>query len=137
MTTKMNPQVKEMWVNALRSGEYNQATGKLKTPQGFCCLGVLTDLYVKEKNQEWILQSNNPEVIDPEDYYTFQQTDDFLPTSVSNWAGLNTNCPEVMVENDDYCEEYGDDEYVTKELSDLNDNGASFIEIADLIESQL
>lgn len=136
MTTKMNPQVKEMWVNALRSGEYNQATGKLKTPQGFCCLGVLTDLYVKEKNQEWILQSNNPEVIDPEDYYTFQQTDDFLPTSVSNWAGLNTNCPEVMVEND-YCEEYSDDEYVPKELSDLNDNGASFIEIADLIESQL
>ena len=137
MTTKMNPQVKEMWVNALRSGEYNQATGKLKTPQGFCCLGVLTDLYVKEKNQEWILQSNNPEVIDPEDYYTFEQTHDFLPNSVRVWAGLDPVCTKVMVENDDYCEECGDDEYVPKELYDLNDNGFSFVEIADLIESQL
>ena len=137
MTTKMNPQVKEMWVNALRSGEYNQATGKLKTPQGFCCLGVLTDLYVKEKNQEWILQSNNPEVIDPEDYYTFEQDHDFLPNSVRVWAGLDSVCPEVMVENDDYYEEYDADEYVSKELSDLNDNFALFDEIADLIESQL
>lgn len=137
MTTKMNPQVKEMWVNALRSGDYNQTQGKLRTPGGFCCLGVLTDLYLKEKNYEWIPQSNDPENISPEDYYTFEQTDDFLPTSVQKWAGLNTSCPEVMVENPYYDEDDLFDKLDSTELSELNDNGSSFIEIADLIESQL
>lgn len=135
----MNPQVKEKWLNALRSGEYEQATGKLKTPQGFCCLGVLTDLYVKEKNQDWILRSSDPEDIVDEDYYTFEQTDDFLPHSVMKWAGLDSNCPEVMIENEDYNEEYddGECEYIPQKLSDLNDDGMTFDKIADLIESQL
>jgi hypothetical protein len=36
--------VKE-WVEALRSGEYNQITGRLRSQQdGFCCLGLLCDL---------------------------------------------------------------------------------------------
>ena len=133
----MNPQVKEKWLNALRSGEYNQATGKLKTPQGFCCLGVLTELYAKETNQDWILQSSDPENIVDEDYYTFEQTDDFLPQSVRKWAGLDSICPEVMVENDNYREDFGDDEYILKELAVLNDEMESFNKISDLIESQL
>ena len=44
----MNPQVKEKWVNALRSGEYSQCDGKLRSADGFCCLGVLCDLYSQE-----------------------------------------------------------------------------------------
>lgn len=136
MITKMNPQVKEMWVNALMSEDYEQTQGKLRTSTGFCCLGVLTDLYVKKINAEWFLQSSDPENVSPEDYYTFEMTDDFLPLSVKQWAGLDSTCPEVMVENDDYCEEFCDDEYVLKELSELNDNGESFVQIAKLIQDQ-
>jgi len=132
----MNPQVKEMWVNALMSGDYEQTQGKLRTTTGFCCLGVLTDLYAKETNQDWILESSDPENIATEDYYTFEQTDDFLPESVKQWAGLDSVCPKVMVENDDCCEEFGDDEYIPQELSELNDNGESFIQIAKLIQDQ-
>lgn len=42
---KMNPEIKARWVAALRSGEYEQATGQLRNEHGeFCCLGVLCDL---------------------------------------------------------------------------------------------
>jgi hypothetical protein len=33
------------WVAALRSGEYKQGKGQLKTPEGnFCCLGVANEV---------------------------------------------------------------------------------------------
>lgn len=31
---------KEIWLKALRSGEYEQCTGRLSDGTGFCCLGV-------------------------------------------------------------------------------------------------
>ena len=33
-----------LWVAALRSGDYKQATGSLRKPAGDCCLGVLCDI---------------------------------------------------------------------------------------------
>lgn len=36
--------VKKAWVQALRSGEYNQARGQLADSGGDCCLGVLADV---------------------------------------------------------------------------------------------
>lgn len=43
------------WVAALRSGEYKQGSGRLRTPEGWCCLGVLTDLAIKRGliDAEW------------------------------------------------------------------------------------
>jgi len=40
----MNPEVKQMWVDALRSGEYLQYFGALERNGKFCFLGVLQDL---------------------------------------------------------------------------------------------
>ena len=40
----MDAMLKARWCAALRSGEYKQDTGKLKTPEGWCCLGVLADV---------------------------------------------------------------------------------------------
>lgn len=49
----MNRELKKKWIDALRSGEYPQTTGKLQrtcphiiygrtdAPPGYCCLGVL------------------------------------------------------------------------------------------------
>lgn len=37
----MSPELKALWLNALRSGEYRQTTGTLKDTDGYCCLGVL------------------------------------------------------------------------------------------------
>lgn len=44
--TKMDPEIKKLWVEALRSGEYEQGRDMLKDPADnkFCCLGVLCEL---------------------------------------------------------------------------------------------
>jgi hypothetical protein len=46
----MNPELKQKWVTALRSGDYKQGQGKLRyrlehqEEDRFCCLGVLCDV---------------------------------------------------------------------------------------------
>ena len=38
----MDAEIKRKWVQALRSGKYEQTKGLLKSPDGaFCCIGVL------------------------------------------------------------------------------------------------
>lgn len=38
---------RKLWVEALRSGEYEQTNGALRYEDKFCCLGVACDLYRK------------------------------------------------------------------------------------------
>ena len=41
--------LQQRWVDALRSGNYKQAhKGKLKSAQGYCCLGVACQLFAVE-----------------------------------------------------------------------------------------
>lgn len=35
------------WIKALRSGKYKQTTGVLRSDQGYCCLGVLDQIFPK------------------------------------------------------------------------------------------
>ena len=39
----MNKEIKEKWIEALRSGRYNKIKGALKKDDGFCAVGVLCD----------------------------------------------------------------------------------------------
>jgi hypothetical protein len=133
LENKMNSKIKEVWVNALRSGEYNQGGEKLRGANGYCCLGVLCDIYVKEHNKEWEFVSvdeysdeNNPY---PMDYWYFDGESEFLPESVREWAELNLRNPILRVEDEE-------DEFVD-EVANINDSGYSFSTIADLIEAQL
>lgn len=43
---KLRPEVKQAWLDALRSGAYKQGTGRLYDEDecAYCCLGVLTRL---------------------------------------------------------------------------------------------
>ena len=41
---KFTQELKDKWLEALRSGEYSQTTETLKDENGFCCLGVLCDV---------------------------------------------------------------------------------------------
>jgi hypothetical protein len=46
----MNPEVKAKWLEALRSGKYIRTAGELRSPtNGYCCLGVLCDIYDPSK----------------------------------------------------------------------------------------
>jgi hypothetical protein len=51
----MNAVLKNLWVEALESGAYEQDTGTLKTDLGYCCLGVLCEVAGQEmpKGGKW------------------------------------------------------------------------------------
>ena len=45
----MNKEIKAKWVDALRSGEYGEAAGCLRTSlDGFCAIGVLVDIAIND-----------------------------------------------------------------------------------------
>lgn len=127
----MDAEIKNRWIRALRSGEYNQATGTLYDPEqnGYCCLGVLCE----------IARDNG--VVTRKVYDTFSlyfQESDYddarsgsLPQVVQDWAGIESSDPKVMTDADGsgYRGQY--------RLSELNDFCLSFDQIADAIESSL
>lgn len=48
----MDSTLKQEWITALRSGDYKQGKGGLKsTTNSFCCLGVLCDLLLNMIHQ--------------------------------------------------------------------------------------
>lgn len=125
---KMDPEVKAEWVQALRSGEYKQARGYLRRtldrgakeintqPQGFCCLGVLTDLYCKQTGKgSW----GPPNAFGSHFTSASSSSRTDLTQEVSYWSGL-------------------DNGEVESELARKNDSGSyDFNQIADWIEEKL
>jgi hypothetical protein len=125
----MKQEIKEKWVAALRSGEYKQTKGYLHNEEGFCCLGVLTDLCAKEKGIEW------EDSDDADGTYAMDGCELQLPSGVVNWAGLPTDDPYVNTP-EGMNSESGNYSCLTQ----LNDgtNGFSsltFAQIADIIEN--
>jgi hypothetical protein len=92
----MNSEVKAKWVAALRSGEYQQGRGELRSISNcFCCLGVLCDLYDKDRKQKKkkSIKITNPKYDGNKNFACFKygnQTD-FLPAAVRVWAGMSSN----------------------------------------------
>lgn len=135
--TKMNPEAKEAWVKALRSGEYEQGEGKLCRPahsdmndtdkDEHCCLGVLTDLAIKLGKVGLTAKDGEYSV-----FYVSgdgQSDEAYLPDVVAEWSGLNSPNPQVR-----YTDEHGFERYEL--LGNLNDSGShTFAMIADLIEA--
>lgn len=115
---KMNPEIKEKWITALTSGEYKQGKGYMRVGDAnggykYCCLGVLTDLCMKE----------DP-AFDTFRYNTHSQT---LCTHVRDWAGLSEADPFVQLKG-------GDPDRVML-ISVFNDRkGVTFDEIAETIK---
>ncbi|QGT54330.1 hypothetical protein b3_0086 [Synechococcus phage B3] len=126
----MKQEIKERWVAALRSGEYRQTRSTLRDETGFCCLGVLTDLYLKENDEEWVLINT---------HYSFDDENLLLPQQVQEWAEIDTD-PHLSLNKASTAirivlEGYQSNTPPT--LAVLNDCGVPFKEIADVIENQL
>lgn len=132
MSKTMNKAVGRKWVKALRSGEYEQTTGRLsRTNQhtdsaSFCCLGVLCELALEEGV---ITKSLDPDAAS----YTYGDSDDgddmFPTVKVAAWSGM----ADWVVEDPDADPDFDEPEIGLATLND--DRGLSFTEIADLIES--
>jgi hypothetical protein len=123
-TAKMNPEIKAKWLEWLRSDNYKQATGRLRTGENsFCCLGVLCHIHQREAAGRWVLDSDGYSYTD-----SHETEGGVLPTFVIDWAGLQDCAPEPILD-------YGSG--LSASLSWLNDHGMTFNEIANLIEKQL
>jgi hypothetical protein len=129
--TLMNPEVKTKWLAALRDPEAKQTKGCLRDNNGFCCLGVLTDIYLKEHDKVWLYDYTNTG-------FHFEGETDVLPKEVQKWAGLkNILGTPLTIPEGLNTEVYVDPETGTVGLAELNDTGSTFAEIADIIEAQL
>ena len=111
----MNKEVADKWIAALRSGEYQQTEGKLCGAGGFCCLGVLCDLYEKEQ-------------CDTDDGWRDGRT--HPPVKVVKWSGMQSDSPPVRLKRGE------GRSALLMPIVDVNDLGTPFSEIADMIEAQ-
>lgn len=146
----MKEEIKELWTKTLRSRKYKQGQKKLRTNEGFCCLGVLTDLYIQETGDgEWV-RTNALGSRDPNgDHWAFQSSygrleRNFLPTVVMDWAELHRSNPEILLDQPDYKtvnktvkSEHRPSVGGRISLSDLNDGGKGFHTIARFIKKYL
>jgi hypothetical protein len=104
----------QAWVDALRSGEFKQITSTLQSGSGYCCLGVLC--VVAERHGVPLAKNFFGELYG--DNLGRQPL-------VQDWVGL----PQSSVNG--LFSRAGDYPYA---LTELNDRGKSFAEIADIIE---
>jgi hypothetical protein len=135
----MNQEVKQKWVAALRSGEFQQTKEVLKNTQGYCCLGVLTELYRREHPDlcDWVIVGTPHH---GECYVCRPNSNSYggspfvLTPEVIDWAGLpdGQDNPTVIYKERSYL------------LSEMNDGyerekhlPISFKQIAATIEEQL
>ena len=125
----MKPEIKKLWIDALRSGKYKQNFGELVGNGCHCALGVLCELAIEQGTP--VKRS----VYGYFDTIAGQATIDAdnvgLTPNVRTFAGLS-NCPAIVTKLNPLIgvpQERRD--YVTT----LNDNNKlTFNELADLIE---
>lgn len=138
----MNREIADKWTAALRSGQYSQTDGCLKRRWedgscSYCALGVLVDLFKKEHPDEVL------EDVGAEGTVTYTIGHDGhtqeLPERVVKWAGswdqhgrFNRGFFTVPCKKTQNRAGYWGGS--TTSVSDANDLGLDFSEIADLID---
>lgn len=109
-----NPEAVKKWVAALRSGEFKQGSKRLKDDDKYCCLGVACVLAKREgvipDDASWEDECQKPCLSLREQF-----------EAVKDWLGLQG--PEGWMDD-------------LPSLTVINDDGATFSKIADLIESE-
>lgn len=119
--TRTRAEVYKLWVKALRSGKYKQAQGQLRdedatesgwrgssdTFTGFCCLGVLCDLAIKDGGMApWDMRGGP------------SSSAGSLQPKVMKWMGMDSYMMNYLIELND-------------------DEEKTFDEIADVIEETI
>ncbi len=109
----------KQWVEALRSGVYEQCAGYMRFGDMYDVLGVACDVYAKSHpSTSWARPS------DESPAYAFLERSWALPTEVKEWLKLSDSLGGFTVDiGCDHC------------LADLSDDGWTFARLADFIES--
>ena len=120
----MIKEIKEDWIKALRSGDYEQGEEYLRSGENhFCCLGVLCDLFLNEKTgRDWGNLENGEEV---------------LPIEIMDWAGLQSQNPRLKYKDGTIQEVSNFNDGTSTDMKGREIGQLDFNEIANLIEAQL
>lgn len=112
----LNPNAQKV-VDALRSGDYEQTTSRLRRGDEMCCLGVACDVASTDVDGNWSAA---------DEFTVGTQTEQYgLPSGVRDWLGFSSDVGSFRTYNE------------RTNLADLNDiYGKTFAEIADVIESE-
>ena len=138
----MKIDIAKQWVDALKSGTYQQGQGKLhatdiKGECMYCCLGVLCDLYMQQNPDELDVKvvTRKSDAF-PQHFQMLSIGDDsltvydnesvVLPLRVREWAGMSDPLGRFWNEN-----------RVEDSLAELNDHGMSFTLLADVITAHV
>jgi hypothetical protein len=114
-TPKMDRRVRDLWVRALRSHLFPQGRGALRQGDRRCALGVLVEIAIQDGvRMEQAVHPENGAISYDGQYGS-------LPPAVATWAGLQDADPAVRGQS----------------IAWMNDTGAPFEVLADLIEAGL
>lgn len=136
MTTVNKNNVK-LWIDALRSGNYEQGQMVLSGDNQYCCLGVACEVFNKHNPDQLRIEVKNKDNVFTKSlastvkcYNDRYQT---LPETVIGWLGLHSSNPDVSIRLPK--DETQDEDITIVSLAELNDDyGLSFSQIADIIE---
>lgn len=142
----MKKAIAEKWVAALRSKKYRQGKQllKSKSPAGVvrhCCLGVLCELYQNDRRRKKMKPMPVGSFFPDGGVYDtgvprnsriceFDSNYGSLPYRVMRWAGMKSD-------DGSFDTDVPFNESSADNLAYLNDNGAKFAEIADIIEDRV
>ena len=92
----MNNEVKARWIQALKSGNFQQGKNSLHYENKFCCLGVLCELAVENNVSSYERSVDSS--------YTYYDGGSTTPAArVLNWAELESITVETLIRmNDSY-----------------------------------
>lgn len=129
----MTPVTKAQWVEALRSGEYEQCTGALmkRTDTGapsFCCLGVLADIVGAKPTATLGRLPSDPIVLD---FGDDEAADGIIPFHIRSLIVSDLNLSTAVGWDPDLSDAPDD---IMRTVASMNDRGSSFAVIADYLE---
>lgn len=123
----MKPEIKQKWIDALRSGKYNQCHGGLsRTSNGallYCAIGVLVEVFRLEtgvgrwSQYDGDLNNQDRTFISPDGRGGQDARRGSAPPALYLWTGVENAMRTVF-----------------QLVSKMNDEGASFSEIANFLE---
>jgi len=119
-TKKQQKKHRKLWIEALRSGLYEQGTGFLRDiNDNYCCLGVACEVAIKNGLQL--------EVVNNSKQYSYYNYTEYTPQVVMDYFGLTTKSGKYVQVNHEKHDS----------LAENNDmDNMSFAEIADIIENE-
>lgn len=122
------------WLKALRSGKYDQTTGRLEDENGFCCLGVACNELIAAKSRDedpyGYIVGKSPAHQPKAPLWLKQLPSDFYLRTTIPIAALNDS---TTFGKERVCEELGVDGKIQSDY--IKGNQYTFEEIAEILEA--